>query len=537
MDDVPGLSMEVREIVGEVQPVVSASKALSYAARTLKGVSSVDKSGKIDFVDQDIVFQDGDVSIDRSGLYPVVQFSSWMHNAIDHYMRESVIVCLLGRTIGYWMLSGLPYGYYSKLGPWIIFGNYLIVQPWSRNFSTSDDHPSQIIVWIRLSGLPYGYYSKFLFRLIASEIGKVIKVDYNPTAGERGKFAGLVVAVDLTKPLLRCVGIDDFVQRIEYEGLQNICFRCGKYGHVQNECETQPTVPTTNNEINPNTENITGIASDAISDLFGTWIIAANRKRRLRKTTEGGRATGATNCDGQSTEGVYDGNTKDNGNQVLAEFQVREATKNGGKHVVVTINENKPNKRMVSKGSGDLEKGGALKVGNVQVVKSLKVKKQPNYKLPGRPLLSYWVQSATTMIDGLSNDRMDLENQGDGQTVTYLNPCYEGSTLTENYVPSSSGVVASGCCGTIMLQWRCCISLINLYMLPQLSNLHPGNDHPWLLGGDFNALLNLNERLGGAFGRLGVSKAFNDFVFYNAIVGIGFQGPRSRGFEAIFDRD
>ncbi|KAE8656001.1 hypothetical protein F3Y22_tig00117012pilonHSYRG00270 [Hibiscus syriacus] len=61
---------------------------------------SVDKSGKIDFVDQDIVFQDSNVPIDRSGPYPIVQFSSRVHNAIDHNMRSSVIVRLLGRTIG-----------------------------------------------------------------------------------------------------------------------------------------------------------------------------------------------------------------------------------------------------------------------------------------------------------------------------------------------------------------------------------------------------------------------------------------------------
>ncbi|KAE8712708.1 hypothetical protein F3Y22_tig00110236pilonHSYRG00147 [Hibiscus syriacus] len=49
-----------------------------------------------------------------------------------------------------------------------------------------------------------------------SEIGKVIQVDYNTMVGERGKFARLTVAVDLNKPLLPCIDIDGFVQRIDY---------------------------------------------------------------------------------------------------------------------------------------------------------------------------------------------------------------------------------------------------------------------------------------------------------------------------------
>ncbi|PPD92778.1 hypothetical protein GOBAR_DD10290 [Gossypium barbadense] len=42
-------------------------------------------------------------------------------------------------------------------------GNYLTVQPWSRDFSRQEQHPSKIVVWMRT-------------------LGKVIKVDYNTTA-------------------------------------------------------------------------------------------------------------------------------------------------------------------------------------------------------------------------------------------------------------------------------------------------------------------------------------------------------------------
>ncbi|KAL4388116.1 hypothetical protein GQ457_09G010660 [Hibiscus cannabinus] len=63
--------------------------------------------------------------------------------------------------------------------PWMIYGSYLTVQPWNRFFSTKEDHPSQIMVWVKLPRLPYRYYTKRLFRHIAATIGKVVRIDYN----------------------------------------------------------------------------------------------------------------------------------------------------------------------------------------------------------------------------------------------------------------------------------------------------------------------------------------------------------------------
>ncbi|KAL4281257.1 hypothetical protein GQ457_03G022950 [Hibiscus cannabinus] len=177
----------------------------------------------------------------------------------------SLIVHLLGRSIGYNALLARIHALWKPIGdlqlvdlennyfwvrfkdekdcayaltegPWTIYGSYLTVQPWSRSFSTSEKHPSSVIVWVRLPGLPYRYYCKALFRRIANLVGKVVRVDYNTKAEEMGKFARLVVMVDLNKPLRSCIGIDDFVQKLEYEGLNQICFGCGVYGHSKEVC-------------------------------------------------------------------------------------------------------------------------------------------------------------------------------------------------------------------------------------------------------------------------------------------------------------
>ena len=118
----------------------------------------------------------------------------------------------------------------------MIYGSYLTIQPWSREFSTAEDHPKQILAWVRLPGLPYRYYSKHLFNAIAGLVGEVIRVDFNTMKGRRGRFARLAVMVRLDQPLLPGMIIDGRFQRIEYEGLPSICFGCGKYGHTKELC-------------------------------------------------------------------------------------------------------------------------------------------------------------------------------------------------------------------------------------------------------------------------------------------------------------
>ncbi|MFQ6664988.1 hypothetical protein Gotur_031895, partial [Gossypium turneri] len=42
---------------------------------------------------------------------------------------------------------------------WIIYGQYLTVQPWTKDFSPMKPYPSVVMAWISLSGLP-GYMHK-----------------------------------------------------------------------------------------------------------------------------------------------------------------------------------------------------------------------------------------------------------------------------------------------------------------------------------------------------------------------------------------
>ncbi|MBA0824674.1 hypothetical protein Goarm_021327, partial [Gossypium armourianum] len=66
------------------------------------------------------------------------------------------------------------YNRVSTRGPWIIHGQYLTVQPWTKDFSLSQSYPSIVMAWIRLPGL----------------------------SRNRGRFARMVVFVNLDKLLI-----------------------------------------------------------------------------------------------------------------------------------------------------------------------------------------------------------------------------------------------------------------------------------------------------------------------------------------------
>ncbi|KAL4304066.1 hypothetical protein GQ457_10G023950 [Hibiscus cannabinus] len=232
---------------------------------------------------------------------PTIDFSARVHALIDSKLENSIIVRLLGRSIGFlallnrikllWKPIGeialvdMDNGYFlvrfanaedmSKAlsdGPWVIYGCYLTVQPWSRLFSTTTDHPGKIVVWVRLPGLPYRYYTRSIIRFIANAIGEVIRIDYNTEEGKRGRFARLAVVVDLNKPLAPSITIDGFKQKIEYEGLPLICFSCGKYGHI---AEHYMTV----SEPEP---------------VYGSWMQVKNRKARRFGVSQGASRQGVS---------------------------------------------------------------------------------------------------------------------------------------------------------------------------------------------------------------------------------------------------
>ncbi|PPD89727.1 hypothetical protein GOBAR_AA29974 [Gossypium barbadense] len=78
---------------------------------------------------------------------------------------------------GYYLVRFLKRADYDRVlsqGPWIIFGQYLTVQPWTKDFNPMQLYPSVVLAWIWLLGLPRFLYHRQIVEAIGGLIGKVL---------------------------------------------------------------------------------------------------------------------------------------------------------------------------------------------------------------------------------------------------------------------------------------------------------------------------------------------------------------------------
>ncbi|KAL8140017.1 hypothetical protein V2J09_006038 [Rumex salicifolius] len=123
--------------------------------------------------------------------------------------------------------------------PWAIFGHYLVVKQWSPDFNPSSDKITTMSAWIRVNNLPVYLYEEntLMMALIRRE---PIKVDTKTLHADRGRFARVCMHLDLSKPLKGSIYINGDRNLIEYENLNAICFHCGRYGHLKQQCPLEP---------------------------------------------------------------------------------------------------------------------------------------------------------------------------------------------------------------------------------------------------------------------------------------------------------
>ncbi|KAH9762495.1 DUF4283 domain-containing protein [Citrus sinensis] len=218
--------------------------------------------GKEEDIDIDI----GDVVIEMERFLPAISFSQKVHLQLVKPWQSTVVVKLLGRSIGYKVLCNrlealwnMSHGFFVidlennyflvrfkrdsnaqhvlTQGPWIVLGHYLTVQPWSLHFDSVNEKISSVVAWIRLPGMPLHYYHKKVLRLLGQVIRNVICIDYNTESTTRGKFARIAVEVALDKLLCSQFLLDSKIQKVEYESLPTICFECGIYGYLISSCQ------------------------------------------------------------------------------------------------------------------------------------------------------------------------------------------------------------------------------------------------------------------------------------------------------------
>ncbi|CAI0559344.1 unnamed protein product [Linum tenue] len=156
--------------------------------------------------------------------------------------------------------------------------NYITVHQWKQGFDHRTNEIKKTLVWMQLPDLPIEFYHPEAVLRIAQRAGTPVRVDKSTETGARDKYARVCIEVDLTKPLLSAYKIEGVEYYPQNEGLKNICFECGTYGHSQAVCPTvhkpDPTTPQT--PVEP--------TQSAHTELYGEWMVAKpSQQKQSRK--------------------------------------------------------------------------------------------------------------------------------------------------------------------------------------------------------------------------------------------------------------
>lgn len=172
-------------------------------------------------------------------------------------------------------------------GPWMIGEHYLH----AHNFIADEAKIMTLPVWIRFPWLLMEYYTEEWLMKAGNMIGRTLRIDNTTQATARGRFARVCIEIDLEKPVTASCRMRGKKWQIQYEGLHDLCFTCGKYGHKEIKC------PLTNvnnqdqagdkTDENTSTKEIAPVQKEDQRSTFGSWLVVQRSRRRSAKMSKG----------------------------------------------------------------------------------------------------------------------------------------------------------------------------------------------------------------------------------------------------------
>ncbi|CAL1410590.1 unnamed protein product [Linum trigynum] len=194
---------------------------------------------------------------------------------------------ITNRTNGYYFIrftNKLEYEATLTGGPWLIGDHYITTQKWKKSFNPKTCKIASTLAWIHLPDLPIELFNPKAVMRIAARAGTPVRVYRAKKLGARGVYARACIEVDLTKPLLSKYKVEGVEYEINYEGLDNVCFECGMYGHSKNAC------PTLHSNEHTQETTLGGNPTDQVkhTEAYGEWMIAKRRERRPNRRADQG---------------------------------------------------------------------------------------------------------------------------------------------------------------------------------------------------------------------------------------------------------
>ncbi|KAL1111728.1 hypothetical protein V6Z11_D02G080200 [Gossypium hirsutum] len=174
--------------------------------------------------EEDLVFVEGDILRSTVNGIPTINFSDQIKDWLVKDMETNIVVKLLGRNMSYGVLHNR------------ISNSWRPFQP--TEFPIHGDPFNHFTLWMSKTVIIWlGFlYKRQVLEEIGSLISKVARLDIKIDSGIRGRFARMVVFVDLEKSFVLQIIVNGKVQRVEFESLPAVCFSCGCYGHIKDFC-------------------------------------------------------------------------------------------------------------------------------------------------------------------------------------------------------------------------------------------------------------------------------------------------------------
>ncbi|XP_057871389.2 uncharacterized protein LOC131077832 [Cryptomeria japonica] len=171
-------------------------------------------------------------------------------------------------------------------GPYFFNQVGLFIKPWHMGFNSAEEIPSWVPVWVRLSRLPLEFWREDILHSISLLLGKPVGSASQTQDRKVISFARICVEVDLNNPLPDsmeiCMGSSSWIQQLDYETLPFRCRICHEYGHLHRRCPRLNSSPLPASEP-PRLNKGKAPVSDEPVDKEGFTLVKSRNKGKGKK--------------------------------------------------------------------------------------------------------------------------------------------------------------------------------------------------------------------------------------------------------------
>ncbi|GFZ18561.1 topoisomerase II-associated protein PAT1 [Actinidia rufa] len=414
-------------------------------------------------------------------------------------------------------------------GPYMIYGSPLLLKQMDKYFSFGKEVISTFPVWVQLRSVPLTLWNPMIFGKICSRLGRPIHMDKLTTQKERVTYARCLVKVDMAKDLVHSVQLhtpegDEHEKKIFYENL-------------------------------PNSADRSGGTSGATAVQVAETIVQGPKKATVQLTRVGGKSGALSTKEWvmkmaihpkdntishpQSDNPGIEANSNIVPSKNLAGTsespETEEDTTTPIYHCPVDIGLN-----VITDPSPGSTVSESLKKGHVSVPR-----RQGNAALPKAPNKASSSSIIPLAKAGARGKKKDKVNQGKGGKSTSFVDFYaeigddspipiNDHLLSEHQRPEHASEIGRGIVRTKFVGWRVAnnfsrypngrILILWKEELVQLDIIETTDQNSWILLGDFNNVLNNDERINGMPVTMYETREFKDCCY-----DLGLSDLRSSG--------